>query len=122
MKHEGMPKQLILPFMPEMDQRAAEAREVAARRMKRANQIAILRAHVHQYPLTEYERQVIPKGVRPARFVIGWECEVCPYACEDHSLGNKFGFDLTGRGWGVTVPCVCLKDYYEKGYGDKDHA
>ena len=68
-----MPEQLTLPFIHEIDRQAAEAREVKARRMKRANDIAILRASVRQYPLTNYERGVIPKGVRPARFVIGWE-------------------------------------------------
>ncbi len=114
-------KQLVLPFIAEMDRQAQEAREAEARRMKRANAIALLRAHVRQHPLTDYERGVIPKGVRPARFVISWECEKCPYACEDHSLGNKFGIDYTSQ-WGPSVPCVCLKDYYEKGYGDKDHA
>ncbi|MBA7713540.1 hypothetical protein ES703_122543 [subsurface metagenome] len=89
--------------------------------MKRANDIAILRATVRQHPLSDYERSVIPKGVRPARFVIDWECEVCPYAREDHSLGNKFGIDNSNP-WGPSVPLICLKDYYEKGYGDKDHA
>lgn len=112
-----MPEQLTLPFIAEMDQQA----EVEAQRMKRANAIAILRAIVQQHPLTDYERKVIPRGVRPARFVIRWECEVCPYACDDHSLGNKFGIDYSSQ-WGPSIPCVCLKDYYEKGYGDKDHA
>ena len=116
-----MSNQLALPFIAEMDQQAAEAREVEARRMKRANAIAILGAAVRQYPLTDYEREVIPKGVRSARFVIGWECEVCPYATEDHSLGNKFGLDTTNPRH-VSVPLVCLKDYYQKGYGEKDHA
>ena len=111
-----MPEQLTLPFIHEIDRQAAEAREVEARRMKRANTIAILRASVQQYPLTDYERGVIPKGVRPARFVISWECEVCPYATQDHSLDNKFGLDTTNPR-GVSVPLVCLKDYYEKGYG-----
>ncbi len=114
-----MPEQLVLPFIPEMDRQTTEAREVEARRMKRANDIAILRASVRQYPLTDYERGVIPKGVRPARFVISWECEVCPYDTQDHSLGTKFGLDTTNPR-GVSVPLVCLKDYYEKGYGDKD--
>ncbi|GAI95504.1 unnamed protein product, partial [marine sediment metagenome] len=54
-----------------------------------------------------------------ARFVISWECEVCPYDTQDHSLGTKFGLDTTNPR-GVSVPLVCLKDYYEKGYGDKD--
>ncbi len=112
-----MPEQLVLPFIPEMDQQAAEAREVEARRMKRANTIAILRSAVRQYPMTDYERQVVPKGVRLSRFVVGWECEVCPYATHDHSLGDKFGLDTTNPGH-VSVPLVCLKDYYEKGYGD----
>ncbi len=114
-----MPEQLVLPFITELDRQTTEAREVEARRMKRANAIAILRATVQQYPLTDYERGVIPKGVRPARFVIGWECEVCPYATQDHSLDNKFGLDTTNPRH-VSVPLVCLKDYYEKGYGDKD--
>ena len=109
-------EQLTLPFIAQIDRQAAETREAEAQRMKRANEIAILRASVRQYPLTDYERGAIPKGVRPARFVIGWECEVCPYACEDHSLGNKFGLDTTNPGR-VSVPLVCLKDYYEKGYG-----
>ena len=117
-----MPKQLELPFIAEMDEQARHCRQAEAARMKRANEIAILRAHAQQYPMTDYERRVIPKGVRPARFVISWECEKCPYACEDHSLGNSFGIDITGRGRGATVPCVCLKDYYEKGYGCRDHA
>ena len=116
-----VPEQLVLPFISEIDRQAAEAREVEARRMKRANAIAILRSAVRQYPMTDYERQVIPKRVRLKRFVIGWECKVCPYACEDHSLDNKFGLDTTNPR-GVSVPLVCLKDYYEKGYGDKDHA
>ncbi|GAI27951.1 unnamed protein product [marine sediment metagenome] len=111
-----MPEQLTLPFIPEIDRQAAEAREVEARRSKRANTIAILRSAVQQYPMTDHERQVVPKGVRLSRFVIGWECEVCPYACEDHSLGNKFGIDYTNH-WGPSIPCVCLKDYYERGYG-----
>jgi len=106
-------KQLVLPFIPEIDRQAAEAREVEARRMKRANDIAILRASVRQYPLTDYERGVIPKGVRPARFVIGWECDVCPYATQDHSLDNKLGLDTTNPR-GVSVPLVCLKDWYKK--------
>ncbi len=114
-----MPEQLVLPFIPDLDRQAAEAREVEAYRMKRANTIAILRAAVRQYPMTDYERQVVPRGVRLSRFVIGWECEVCPYACEDHSLGNKFGLDTTNPRH-VSIPLVCLKDYYEKGYGDKD--
>ena len=107
--------QLALPFITEMDRQATEAREAEAARSKRANAIAILRAHVQQYPMTDYERQVVPKGVRLSRFVIGWECEVCPYACEDHSLGNKFGLDTTNPRH-MSVPLVCLKDYYEKGY------
>ena len=112
-----MPEQLTLPFITEMDQQAAEEREAEARRMKRANTIAILRSAVQQYPMTDYERQVVPKRVRLSRFVIGWECEVCPYATQDHSLGNKFGLDTTNPRH-VSVPLVCLKDYYEKGYGD----
>ena len=112
-----MPEQLTLSFIPDMDRQAAEAREVEARRSKRANTIAILRSAVQQYPMTDYERQVVPKGVRLSRFVIGWECEVCPYATHDHSLGNKFGLDTTNPRH-VSVPLVCLKDYYEKGYGD----
>lgn len=113
------PEQLVLPFLPEMDRQAAGEREAEAHKMKRANAIAILRASVRQYPLTDYERGVIPKGVRPARFVISWECEVCPYACEDHSLGNKFGLDHSEPDR-VSVPLVCLKDYYKRGY--EDHA
>ena len=113
-------KQLALPFIAEMDRQAEAAKEKEVARMKRANEIAILRAHVQQHPLTDYERRVIPRGIRPARFVIGWECEKCPYACEDHSLGNKFGIDYTNQ-WGPSIPCVCLKDYYEKGYRDTDH-
>jgi len=89
--------------------------------MKRANTIAILRSAVQQYPMTDHERQVVPKGVRLLRFVIGWECEVCPYACEDHSLDNKFGLDMSNPR-GVSVPLVCLKDYYRREYGEKDHA
>ena len=116
-----MPKQLTFSFVAEIDRQAQEAREAEARRMKRANAIAILRATVQQHPLTDYERQVVPKGVRLARFVICWECERCPYACKDHSLGNKFGIDYTNR-WGPSIPCVCLKDYYEKVDGDNDHA
>ncbi|GAI95718.1 unnamed protein product [marine sediment metagenome] len=111
-----MPEQLVLPFIPELDQQATEVREAETRRMKRANAIAILRASVRQYPLTDYEREVIPKGVRPARFVIDWECQKCPYATKDHSLDNKFGLDTTNPRY-VSVPLVCLKDYYEKGYG-----
>jgi len=107
--------QLTLPFIAELDHQAAEARETEAARSKRANAIAILRTSVRQYPLTNYERGVIPKSVRPARFVIGWECEVCPYATQDHSLDNKFGLDTTNPR-GVSVPLVCLKDYYERGY------
>ena len=114
-----MPEQLVLPFIPELDKQAAEAREVEARRSKRANTIAILRSAVQQYPMTDHERQVVPKGVRLARFVIGWECDTCPYACEDHSLNNKFGLDTTNPRH-VSVPLVCLKDYHEKGRGDKD--
>lgn len=116
-----MLKQLTFSFVAEIDRQTEEAREVEALRMKRANTIAILRATVRQHPLTDYERRVIPRGVRPARFVVHWECEKCPYACEDHSLGNKFGLDYTNQ-WGPSIPCVCLKDYYEKGYGDSDHA
>ena len=116
-----MSDQLTFSFVAELDRQAEEAREVEARRMKRANGIAILRAHVQQYPMTDYERGVIPKGVRLSRFVIDWECQKCPYACEDHSLDNKFGIDYTNPR-GPSIPCVCLKDYYEKGYGDKDHA
>jgi len=116
-----MPEQLVLPFIAEIDRQAEEAKETEARRMKRANAIAILRSAVRQYPMTDYERQVTPKGVRPARFVISWECEVCPYATQDHSLDNKFGLDTTNPR-GVSVPLVCLKDYYEKGYGDGGHA
>lgn len=108
-----MPNQLMLPFIAEIDRQAEEVREVEARRMRRANAIAILRATVRQHPLTDYERKVIPRGVRPARFVICWECQKCSYACEDHSLGNKFGIDYTNQ-WGPTIPCVCLKDYYDK--------
>lgn len=108
-----MSKQQEFSFVAEMDRQAQEAREAEAHRMKRANAIAILRAHVQQYPLTDYERSVIPKGVRPARFVIIWECEQCPYACQDHGLGNKFGIDYSNPR-GVSIPLVCLKDYYEK--------
>ena len=111
-----MPEQLVLPFIPEIDRQAAEAREVEARRSKRANDIVILRSIVKQCPLTDYERRVIPRGVRPKRFVISWECDLCPYATQDHSLDNKFGEDKTNPR-GPTVPLVCLKDYYEKGYG-----
>jgi len=116
-----MPEQLTLPFVAEMDRQAGEHAEVEQQRSRRANDIATLRSTVQQYPLTDYERRVIPKGVRPKRFVIGWECENCPYACEDHSLGNKFGIDYTDS-WGPTVPCVCLKDYYKKGYGEESNA
>ncbi|GAI39514.1 unnamed protein product, partial [marine sediment metagenome] len=103
----------------EIDRQAAEERETEARRMKRANAIAILRSAVRQYPMTDHERQVVPKGVRLARFVIVWECQACPYATEDHSLGNKFGLDTTNPR-AVSVPLVCLKDYYEKGYRYED--
>lgn len=116
-----MPKQLTLPFMDEMDRQEQERRKSEAHQSKRANAIATLRSIVCQYPLTDYERRVIPKGVRPKRFVIGWECENCPYATQDHSLDNKFGIDYTNPR-GPSIPCVCLKDYYEKGYGDEDHA
>jgi len=109
-----MPEQLTFAFVAEIDRQVEEAREVEARRMKRANAIAILRATVRQHPLTDYERRVIPRGVRPARFVISWECQKCPYAGEDHSLDNKFGIDYTNPR-GPSIPCVCLKDYYEKG-------
>ena len=105
-----MPEQLIPPFIADMDRQA----ETEQQRMRRANDIAILRAAVQQYPLTDYERRVIPKGVRPKRFVIGWECENCPYACEDHSLNTKFGIDYTDPRE-PSVPCVCLKDYYKRG-------
>jgi len=112
-------KQLVLPFIPEIDRQAAETREAEAYRMKRANTIAILRSAVRQYPMTDYERQIVPRGVRLSRFVIGWECETCPYATEDHSLDNKFGLDTTNPRH-VSVPLVCLKDYYEKGYEYED--
>lgn len=112
--------QLVLPFISKLNQQATEARETEAARSKRANAIAILRSAVRQYPMTAHERQVVPKGVRLSRFVIGWECEKCPYASEDHSLDNKFGLDTTNLR-GVSVPLVCLKDYYKK-YGDKDNA
>ncbi|GAH98360.1 unnamed protein product, partial [marine sediment metagenome] len=36
-----MPEQLVLPFIHEIDQQAAEAREIKAARSKRANAIAI---------------------------------------------------------------------------------
>ena len=114
-----MPEQLVLPFIAEMDRQDGERAEAERQRMKRANAIAHLRANVQQHPMTDYERRVVPKGVRLARFLIDWECEQCPYACEDHSLGNKFGIDYTNQ-WGPSIPCVCLKDYYKKGYGD-DH-
>ena len=110
-----MPEQLVLPFIPEIDRQAAEARETKAARSKRANAIAILRSAVRQYPMTDYERQVVPKGVRLSRFVIGWECEVCPYATHDHSLDNKFGLDTTNPR-DISVLLICLKDYYEKGH------
>ena len=110
-------EQLLLPFIAEMDRQAEEARETETARSKRANAIAILRSTVRQYPMTDYERQVVPKGVRLSRFVIGWECEVCPYATQDHSLDTKFGLDTTNPRY-VSVPLVCLKDYYKKGYGD----
>lgn len=113
-----MPDQLTLSFVAEMDRQAEEAKEVKDRRMKRANTIAIFKSIVRQHPMTEHERRVIPQGVRLARFVIRWECEKCPYACTDHSLGNKFGIDYTNP-HGSTMTCVCLKDYYEKGYGGK---
>lgn len=109
-------QQLVLPFIPEMDRQATEARKTEAAQSKRANAIATLRAHVQQYPMTEYERRVIPRGVRLSRFVINWECEACPYNTQDHSLENKFGLDTTNPR-SVSVPLVCLKDYYEKGYG-----
>lgn len=109
-----MPEQLTLPFIAEMDRQTAEHTEAERQRMQRANDIAILRATVQQYPLTDYERRVLPKGVRLARFVIGWECENCPYATQDHSLGNKFGLD-TSNPRDISVPLVCLKDYYKKG-------
>lgn len=116
-----MPEQLTFSFVAEIAQQAEKARELEACRMKRANAIAILRAHVKQYPMTDYERRVVPKGVRLSRFVIGWECAGCPYAYKDHSLGNEFGIDRSAP-WGPSVPLVCLKDYYEKGYGNKDRA
>lgn len=113
-----MPEQLTFPFVAEADLQAELLREAAALRMKRANTIALLRAHVKQNPMTDYERQVVPKGIRLARFVIGWECEDCPYATKDHSLGNKFGTDRSNPR-GLSCPLVCLKDYYEK-YGNNE--
>jgi len=113
-----MPEQLTFSFVAGIDQQAEEASELEACRMKRANAIAILRAHVKQYPMTDYEQRVVPKGVRLSRFVIGWECEGCPYSTEDHSLGNEFGIDRSNPR-GPSVPLVCLKDYYEKGLGNR---
>lgn len=107
-----MPNQTDLPFLAEIDKQTQRQLVADSIRMQRANERAILKAHIKQNPITPHERLFIPKGIRLARFVSFSECRKCPYAEQDHSLNNKFGTDHTDP-LGPTVPCICLKDYFK---------
>ena len=66
--------------------------------LKAANQAAILAVMKERYPITEAERQILPPGVRLARFVPWGECITCPLAPADHTQDGHFN------------TLVCLKD------------
>lgn len=100
-------------FIAEMERAAEQVRKSAAERMRKVNEAAILREIVRKYPMTAYERKVIPEGVRLYRFISISECRVCEYAYCDHSLNNMFGIDRSVKGR-VSVPLICLKDWYKK--------
>jgi len=78
--------QLELPFQ----EWTPEARRAANRK-------AIEQAVAEHYPITTEEKELLPNGVRLARFVPIAECEDCPLASGDHRL-NK------------STILVCIKD------------
>ncbi len=57
-----------------------------------------------RYPITEFEKAMVPEGVRLVRFVPRTECEKCQLAVEDHILWSA-GPDPQGA-----FIKVCLKD------------
>jgi hypothetical protein len=65
---------------------------------------------VERHPLTAEEKAALPKGVRPSRFVIQWECDKCEYGPHDHSLGWRY------------PTLVCLKDLVKRGYCTREEA
>ena len=91
--------QLPLAFLAGMDQSA----RLAKKRMQLRNSVAILKAHVEQYPPTAEEWDIMLGGIRLARHVGEWECRKCSLGSTDHSLG-----------W-VFPTLVCLKDAYRRG-------
>jgi hypothetical protein len=70
---------------------------------KRANQLAVRRSIRRRYPLTLTERWLLFRGIRISRFIDDAECEHCPLAYEDHSVG-----------WSYPT-LVCLKDLRRQG-------
>jgi hypothetical protein len=90
----------MLDFIAEIDYQATVDKEARQATSHQANNDAIWRWHMKDYPITDEDRQWLPAGVRICHFVHPSECEVCPteLCCEDHTEGWKWG----GK--------VCLKD------------
>lgn len=58
--------------------------------------------HVAQrYPVTPHEERNLPPNVRLRRLVPGAECEICPFASQDHRLSPQ----------GVIL--ICVKDHFK---------
>lgn len=99
--------------MDELDSQYEAEEEQRASVEKRRHQESSLRSMFDNCPLDEVECDIIIDGIRISRFVGEWECEECPLAYKDHTLG--FMYQKWDNAYKVYNPIkVCIKDYLVK--------
>jgi len=107
-------KQSHFNFLDEIDEQVRKEKEREREYSKRRNADYHLKHCLKEYPITDYERKVIPEGVRASRHVNHLECERCEFDCYDHTLGGRFGrYRDHGN---MCVVKICLKDMVLKGH------
>jgi len=95
--------QLPFPFLAKMDGDTQERGRLEAKRMRYRNYVCYIKSNLASYPPTAEEWDIMLGGIRLCRLVGDWECQKCPYAVKDHTIG-----------W-VFKAKVCLKDAYRRG-------
>lgn len=95
-------RQLIFPFVGEIDQQIAADKKAEAERMTQLRDASHLKWCLEQYPPINEEWDVMLMGIRLCRFVSDLECRGCKLSYKDHTIGWQFPTK------------VCLKDYCQK--------
>lgn len=96
--------QFTMPFLDQVDREEEARRETERLQQRHSSSLARLQLFVQRYPPSAYECDIMLGGIRLARFVGEWECQKCPLAPTDHTLGWMFDSN------------VCVKDAYKHGY------